>query len=82
MWQWLVIAPLVAASAAYAAWMLMPAPVRLRFARWLSRTTSGAPAPLTRAAAWLERAAMPAGGCASCPATRIATERKGRPGKR
>ena len=33
MWQWLVIAPLVAASAAYAAWALMPAPTRLRFAR-------------------------------------------------
>ncbi|MBS1200537.1 MAG: hypothetical protein H6R27_1215 [Proteobacteria bacterium] len=73
MWQWLVIAPLVAASAAYAAWALMPAPTRLRFARWLAHRAAGGPAPLAGLAARLERAALPSGGCDSCPASRVAT---------
>jgi hypothetical protein len=71
MWQWLVIAPLVAASAAYAAWLLMPAPARLRFTGWLSQRTCGGPAPLARLAARLARTALPAGSCDSCPASRI-----------
>ena len=71
MWQWLVIVPLVVASACYAAWALVPAPTRLRFARWMSRRVAAGPAPLARLAARLERAALPAGGCDSCPASRI-----------
>ena len=70
MWQWLVIAPLVFASAAYAAWALMPPQTRLRLARWLSRQAGGG--PLARVSARLERAALPAGGCESCPASRVA----------
>lgn len=69
MWQWLVIAPLVVVSTAYAAWALMPPPTRLRLARWLSRRAGGG--PLARVAARLERAALPAGGCESCPASRL-----------
>lgn len=72
MWQWAVIVPLVVASACYAAWALVPAPTRLRFARWLSRRLAAGPAPLARLAARLERAALPAGGCDSCPASRVA----------
>jgi len=72
MWQWLVIVPLVVASACYAAWALVPAPTRLRFARWMSRRVAAGPAPLARLAARLERAALPAGGCDSCPASRVA----------
>lgn len=71
MWQWLVIAPAVALSAAYAAWKLMPPASRLRLARWLSRQASRGPAPLARLAARLEQAALPAGGCDSCPASRL-----------
>jgi hypothetical protein len=79
-WQWLVIAPLLAASACYAAWVLMPVPTRLRVARWLSRRAAAGPAPLARAAARLERAALPAGACDSCPASRLTpgNERKPR----
>jgi hypothetical protein len=72
MWQWLLIAPVVAFSAVYAAWKLMPASSRLRFARWLSRRLAGGPGALARLGERLERAAMPAGGCDSCPATRLA----------
>jgi hypothetical protein len=71
MWQWLVIAPAVALSAAYAAWRLMPAQARLRLARWLSRQAARGPAPLARLGARLEQAALPAGGCDSCPASRL-----------
>jgi len=71
MWQWFVIVPLVVASACYAAWALVPAPTRLRFARWLSHRASGGPALLARLAARLERAALPSGGCDSCPASRV-----------
>jgi hypothetical protein len=78
MWQWLVIVPLVLASACYAAWALVPAPTRLRFARWMSRQAAAGPAPLARLAARLERAALPSGGCDSCPASRLTSgaERK------
>lgn len=69
MWQWLVITPLIVASAAYAAWALMPSPTRLRLAHWLSRRAVAG--PLARVAARLERAALPAGGCDSCPASRL-----------
>jgi len=78
MWQWLVIAPLVAASAAYAAWRLVPGATRWRFARWFSRRVAGGPAWLAQAAARLERAALPAGGCESCPASRVTPARGGR----
>ncbi len=61
MWQWLVIVPLVVTSACYAAWAVVPAPTRLRFARWLSRQVAVGPAPFARIAARLERAALPAG---------------------
>jgi hypothetical protein len=72
MWQWLLIAPAVGLSAAYAAWKLMPAPSRLRLARWLSRRLPASPSVLAGLGERLERAAMPAGGCDSCPATRLA----------
>jgi len=71
MWQWLLIAPAVAFSAVYAAWKLMPAPSRLRLAHWLSRRLAGGPPVLAGLGARLERAAMPAAGCDSCPATRL-----------
>jgi hypothetical protein len=77
MWQWLVIAPAVALSAAYATWKLMPAQSRLRLARWLSRQTSRGPAPLARLGARLEQAALPAGGCDSCPASRLGPQEPG-----
>jgi hypothetical protein len=82
MWQWLVIAPLVAVSAAYAAWRLVPGATRWRFAQWFSRRAAGGPASLTRLAARLERAALPAGGCESCPASRVAPTRGSRPTRR
>jgi hypothetical protein len=72
MWQWLLIAPVVVFSAVYAVWKLMPAQTRLRFARWLARRLAAAPSPLPQLGAHLERAAMPAGGCESCPASRLA----------
>jgi hypothetical protein len=77
MWQWLIIAPAVALSAAYATWKLMPTQSRLRLARWLSRQASRGPAPLARLGARLEQAALPAGGCDSCPATRLGPEEPG-----
>jgi hypothetical protein len=82
MWQWLLITPLVAASAAYAAWTLSPVPTRLRFTGWLSRRTAGGPAPLERFAARLQRAARPGDGCDSCPASRIPPQAGGKPGRR
>ncbi|HSO06191.1 MAG TPA: DUF6587 family protein [Pelomicrobium sp.] len=82
MWQWLVIAPLLAASAAYAAWRLVPGATRWRFAQWLSRRVAGGPGWLTRLAGRLERAALPAGGCESCPASRMTNARDGRPSRR
>lgn len=82
MWQWLVIAPVVAASAVYAAWRLAPGAARWRFARWLSRRTAGGPPWLARTAQRLERAAQPAGGCESCPASRVAPGSKGGPAPR
>ncbi len=83
MWQWLVIAPLVAASAAYAAWRLVPGTTRLRFARWVSRRAADGAAWLFRLAAQrLERAAVPAGSCDSCPATRVAPGAPRRPAGR
>lgn len=77
MWQWLVIAPLIALSAAYAAWRLVPGTTRWRFARWFSGHAAGGPAWLARLAARLERAALPAGDCESCPASRVAPGRNG-----
>jgi len=82
MWQWLVIAPLVAASAAYAAWRLVPGATRWRFARWFSRRVAGGPAWLAQAAARLERAALPAGSCESCPASRVGLGRDRGPVRR
>jgi hypothetical protein len=82
MWQWLLIAPLVAASAAYAAWRLVPGTTRWRFARWFSRRAAHGPAWLARAAQRLERAALPAGGCDACPATRVAPGAPRRPAGR
>ena len=77
MWQWLVIAPAVVFSAAYASWKLLPAQSRLRLARWLSRQVSRGPAPLARLGARLEQAALPAGGCDSCPASRLGPAARG-----
>ena len=74
MWQWLVVAPLVAVSAAYAAWRLMPVATRMRFANRLAQVTAGG--PLQRWGGALKRAAQPAGSCESCPATRIAPKDK------
>ena len=71
MWPWLIILPLVIMSAGYVAWIVMPAPTRLRVARWLSRQASHGPAPLARLGERLEQAAQPTGGCGSCPASRI-----------
>lgn len=76
MWQWLVVIPLVVASAAYAAWRLVPGATRWRFAQWLSRRSAAGPAWLARAAQRLERDAQPAGGCESCPASRMAPGQK------
>jgi hypothetical protein len=81
MWQWLVIAPLVAASAAYAAWRLVPGTTRWRFSRWFSRRAAHGPAWLSRAAQRLERAAQPAG-CEACPASRVPADRNGRSARR
>jgi hypothetical protein len=72
MWQWALIAPLVFASAAYAAWAVAPNASRLRFARWLSRRPK-----LAGVAARLERAAAPRGSCESCPASRVGNKRAG-----
>lgn len=77
MWQWLVIAPAIAISAAYAAWKLMPAQTRLRLARWLSLQAARGPAPLARLGARLEQAALPAGDCDSCPASRLSPPGEG-----
>ena len=72
LWQWLIVAPLIAASAAYAAWAVMPVTTRVRATRWLAQRLSGSPAPLARLAVRLERAALPTGsGCDACPASRV-----------
>ena len=82
MWQWVVVAPLVLGSAAYAAWRLSPPMTRRRFAGWLSRTAAHGPGWLSRLAARLERAALPAGGCESCPASRVGPGRDRKPVRR
>lgn len=62
--QGLVVAVLVPACAAYAAWALMPAAARRALARQLLRLVG----PAGRVAAVLERAAKPdaACGCSGC----------------
>ncbi len=79
MWQWLVVAPLVLASAGYAAWAVAPAASRLRFARWLARRPGGRMRTLSGR---LERAALPRGSCESCPGSRVAPPRAGKPPRR
>ena len=75
MWQWLLVAPLVAVSAAYAAWRLAPAATRWRFAQWFSCRAVRGPPWLAQVARRLERSALPAGSCESCPASRVAPGR-------
>ena len=82
MWQWLAVAPLVALSATYAAWRLAPATTRWKFARWFTRRAKDGPPWLVRLAGRLERAALPAGSCESCPASRVTPGRSGQPARR
>ena len=77
MWQTVVVVVIVAASAVYATWLLLPAPVRSRLAgRLAARLPSG------RLRAWLERKARPTAppaGCDACPQTRLHDPRPGNP---
>ncbi len=78
MWQWLIVGVLVLASAAYAAWALLPTATRLRLARRLA----AAPGPLARLGERLERAARPVrksgADCDACPQSRVVSERRKR----
>lgn len=72
MLEWAIVALLVAASSAYAAWALLPASARLRLARRLARW----PGPLARLGARLEQAAGPVSkrtgaDCDACPHARL-----------
>lgn len=69
MWQHAAVIAIVIASAAYAAWTLLPAfargRMRNRLARFLARWP-GPAAVLARRLAWEP---APAGGCTACPAS-------------
>jgi hypothetical protein len=73
MWQQLIVVALVAASAGYAAWSLLPPATRWRLRGRVAARLARGPAPLAalgRRA--LERAATPPrGGCAACPASAV-----------
>jgi hypothetical protein len=71
MWQEIVVGLIVLAAAAYAAWSLLPATLRLRLAQRLAAAAQvpGRPAWLVRATAAFERAARSRlGGCSDCSA--------------
>ena len=79
MWQWVLVALIVAASAAYAAWALLPAATRLRLAGRLA----AAPAPFAALGQRLTRASRPlpktGADCDACPHSRVGTGSPQRP---
>ena len=79
MWQWLIVAMLVLASASYAAWALLPAATRLRLARHLA----AAPGPLAQIGKRLLAAARPVSrtgaDCDDCPHSRVVDGTRKRP---
>lgn len=71
MWQQVLIAPIVAASAGYAAWSMLPVAARWRLRRRAASLAGRAPRPLASLA---QRALRPATaptacGCSACPAS-------------
>ena len=79
MWQWILVAVIVAASAVYAAWALLPAATRLRLARRLA----AGPAPLAALGARLAPGAHPGpetgADCDACPHSRVGNGGRERP---
>jgi len=80
MLEGLIVAIVVLAASAYAAWALMPVSARLQLARTVAGIAGGPAAPpwLGRLAARLERAALRRGGgqCAACDARPAAPDRR------
>lgn len=73
MLEGLIVGAIVAFAAAYAAWALLPATLRLRCAQRLGTwvRASHGPGWLVRAASGLEHAALSrVGGCSDCSAAR------------
>lgn len=84
MWQTVLVFLIVAASAVYAAWLLLPAVSRTRLAGWLAARLPGASGPFAWLHAWLRDKARPAApptGCDACPQSRIEEPRPGGPPK-
>ncbi len=77
MWQTALVIVIVAVSAVYATWLLLPAPVRTRLAgRMAARVPPG------RLRQWLQRKARPTApptGCEACPQSRIEPPGPGTP---
>lgn len=71
MWQQLLVLALVATSAAYAVWSLLPPVTRWRWRARLAAALAHMPAPVAALGRRLLRpAAAPGGtGCAACPAS-------------
>ena len=77
MWQTIVVGLIVLSAALYAAWVLLPAALRLRLAQSLAAAARrrGAPGGIVRLAGTVERAARRRlGGCSDCGAIQTATK--------
>ena len=74
MWQTALVIVIVAASAAYALWLLLTVPLRARLAGWLAARLPRRAGPPGRLHAWLAKTARPTApstGCDACPQSRI-----------
>jgi hypothetical protein len=71
MWQQLLVLAMVATSAAYAAWSLLPPVTRWRWRSRLATTLARMPAPVAALGRrLLQPSVAPDGtGCAACPAS-------------
>lgn len=83
MWQTATVVVLVALSAVYAVWILMPAAARARCVAWLAARWDGKPGLRGRIGRRLwatARPAAPSAGCDACPQSRVHRPRNGPPG--
>jgi len=82
MWQTVLVIVIVTASAMYALWLLLTAPLRARLAGWLAARLPRSAGPPGRLHAWLEKTARPTApstGCDACPQSRLHEPGSGRP---
>jgi hypothetical protein len=71
MWQQFVVLAIVATSAAYAAWSLLPPAARWRLRTRLAAALARMPAPVAALGRRTLRPAAAAAGCAACPASAV-----------